>query len=255
MAAQMIRAFAAPAGLKVRVLFDAFYLCPTTVRACQDKAFCFFSVAARNRNFTTGQGKRRRRRQIAAWMPGVLRHQGRNVRLRRSRNKRASLRIACRDGNLSKVGPVRMVFSKRPAGPWKRCIAIVTNETGLRPRQIVEIYERRWGIEVLFKELLQDLGLGDYQMLQKDGIVKHLHACCLAHQMLTHRSIKELGEKACKPKQQVSMPPMSSRLSTLRREIAEDQIHRIVKGKHHAKLRKKLCTYLLGQPPPGKIAA
>jgi hypothetical protein len=148
MAAQMIRAFAAPAGLKVRVLFDAFYLCPTTVRACEDKAFCFFSVAARNRNFTTGQGKRRKRRQIAAWMPGVLRHQGRNVRMRRSRNKRASLRIACRDGHLNKVGPVRIVFSKRPAGPWKKCIAIVTNETGLKPRQIVEIYERRWGIEI-----------------------------------------------------------------------------------------------------------
>lgn len=58
--------------------------------------------------------------------------------------------------------------------------------TGLRPREIIAIYELRWSIEVLFKELHQDLGLGDYQMLAKDGIVHHLHICCLAHLLLTH---------------------------------------------------------------------
>ena len=167
----------------------------------------------------------------------------------------AELRLACRDGRLSKIGPVRMVVSKRPRGPWNKGVAIVTNETKLKPRQIVEIYERRWVIEVLFKELLQDLGLGDYQMLQKDGIVKHLHACCLAHLMLTHQSLEELGERATRPHKQVQMPAMSKRLSTLRTKIAEDQIQRIVPGEQHAKLRQKLRLYLLGQPPAAKAAA
>ena len=78
MAAAMIKDFAAPAaGVKVRVLFDAFYLCPTVIKACTAKGFTFFSVAARNRNLTTANGKRR---TIARLMPGLLRHQGRTVR-------------------------------------------------------------------------------------------------------------------------------------------------------------------------------
>ena len=240
-AAAMVKAFAVPAGVKVRVLFDAFYLCPQVARACQAKGFTFFSVAARNRNFTTANGKRRK---IAALMPGLIRHRGRNVRMRRSR-KSARLRIACADGHLSRIGRVRMVVSKRPRGPWKKCIAVVTNETGLRPREVVAIYERRWLVEVLFKELVQDLGLGDYQMIAEEGILKHLHVCCLAHLLLTHRSLEALGAKARKQNKQVTLPPMSTRFAALRAEVARDQIERLVPGEQHAKLRQKLCEQLL----------
>jgi hypothetical protein len=111
-AAQLVRDLPDFEGLRVRVLFDAFYLCPQVARACQAKGFTFFSVAARNRNFTTANGKRRK---IAALMPGLIRHRGRNVRMRRSR-KSARLRIACADGHLSRIGRVRMVVSKRPRG-------------------------------------------------------------------------------------------------------------------------------------------
>src|SRR5215213_208392 len=144
--------------------------------------------------------------------------------MKRARDKTARLRIARADGSLSRIGRVRLVVSKRPRGPWKKCIAIVTNETGLKPRQIVAIYELRWHIEVLFKELHQDLGLGDYQMLHKDGIVHHLHACCLAHLLLTHQALAGLGAKARKPNKQVPLPPMSTRLADFRRRTAEDQI-------------------------------
>lgn len=241
MAAQMIKALSAPAGVKVRVLFDAFYLCPVVTRACEAKGFTFFSVAARNRNFKAPNGKRR---QIAKLMPGLIRHNGKNVRMKRSRGT-ARLRIACVDGHLSHIGRVRMVVSKRPRGPWKKCIAIVTNETKLKARQIVEVYERRWLIEVLFKELAQDLGLGDYQMLQTDRIVNHLHVCCLAHLLLTHQSVEELGAKARKPNEQVQLPGMSQRLANLRQRTAKDEICRIVKGPHHARLRSKLLEHLL----------
>lgn len=241
MAAAMVRALDAPAGVKVRVLFDAFYLCPTVTKACESKGFTFFSVAQRNRNFKTANGTTRK---IAKLMPGLIRHKAKNVRMKRSRG-RAVLRIASIDGHLSRIGRVRMVVSKRPRGPWKKCIAIVTNETGLKARQIVEIYECRWLIEVLFKELAQDLGLGDYQMLQTDGIVHHLHVCGLAHLLLTHHSLRELGAKARKPDEQVELPTMSQRLASLRTQIAKEQICRIVKGPQHARLRSKLLEHLL----------
>jgi SRSO17 transposase len=240
MAAAMIRAFDAPAGIKVRVLFDAFYLCPKAARACEAKGFTFFSVASRNRSFTTGEGKRAKRRSIARLMPGLIRHRGKRLRMKRSRGKTTTLRAASVDGRLSKVGRVRMVVSKRPRGPWKKCIAIVTNETGLRPRQVVAIYELRWNIEVLFKELRQDLGLGDYQMIAEEGILKHLHVCCLAHLLLTHQSIEGLGAKARKGKTQVTLPPMSQRLQALRTRIAKDRVEQLVKGPEHEKLRQEI---------------
>jgi hypothetical protein len=112
MTAAMVRDFAPPAGVKVRVLCDAFYLCPAITKACEDKGFTFFSVAALNRTFTTGNGKRRK---IAALMPGLIRHEGKNVRMRRSR-KSARLRIASADGHLSRIGRMRLVVSKRPRG-------------------------------------------------------------------------------------------------------------------------------------------
>jgi SRSO17 transposase len=255
MAAAIIKAFDAPAGVKVRVLFDAFYLCPQVVRACQGMQFTFFSVAARNRTFTSDQGCKRKARKIGTLMPGLIRYRGRYARMKRSRGKLATLRIARVDGRLSRVGRVRMIVSKRPRGPWKKCIAIVTDETGLRPRQVIAIYEMRWNIEVLFKELHQDLGLGDYQMLAKDGIVHHLHVCSLAHLMLTHRSVDTLGEKARKANQQVQLPPMSMRLADLREQIAKDQIERLAPGEQHETLRKKLREYLLGYVASRKRAA
>lgn len=117
----------------------------------------------------------------------------------------------------------------------------------MKPRQIVAIYELRWNIEVLFKELHQDLGLGDYQMIAKDGIVHHLHVCCLAHLLLTHQSLAGLGAKAKKPNTAVPLPPMSRRLADLRNRIARDQIRRLIPGDEHANLRKKLHDYLLDQ--------
>jgi SRSO17 transposase len=245
MAAAMVKAFDPPEGVKVRVLFDAFYLCPTVTKACEAKGFTFFSVASRNRNFTTGQGKRAKRRSIARLMPGLIRHRGKGARMRRSRGKAATLRIASADGHLSRIGRVRMVVSKRPRGPWTKCIAVVTSETGLRPRQVVAIYELRWTIEVLFKELRQDLGLGDYQMIADEGILKHLHVCCLAHLLLTHQCLTGLGAKARKANKQVELPPMSQRIQTLRTRIAKDRVEQIVKGPKHGKLRQEIYDCLL----------
>ena len=250
MAAGMVKAFTPPDGVRARVLFDAFYLCPQVARACEAKGFTFFSVAARNRSFTPdreGVKGRAKGKKIGRLMPGLVRYKGHDVRMKRARDKTARLRIAKADGQLSRIGRVRMVVSKRPRGPWKKCIAVVTTEAGLRAREVVAIYELRWNIEVLFKELHQDLGLGDYQMLSKDGIVHHWHVCCLAHLMLTHQSLTGLGANARKPNKTVPLPRMSQRLADLRNRIAKDQIERLVPGDQHAHLRKKLHDYLLDQ--------
>jgi SRSO17 transposase len=243
LAAQMVREFVPPAGVKVRVLFDAFYLSPVVTRACESKGFCYFSVAAKNRSFRA-DGVKGRGRKIADLAPGLIRHRGRNVRMKRSRGT-AKLRIVAVDGHLSRIGRVRMVLSKRPGERWKTTVAIVTNETGLTARQIVSVYELRWRIEVLFKELEVDLGLGDYQVLSEDGILKHLHLCCLAHLALTHHALGGVGAQATKPNQQVRLPTMNQRLEHLRGDIRREQIQTLFRqGGSHEQVRQKVDEYL-----------
>lgn len=254
MAADLIRSFKPPvAGLKVRVLFDAFYLCPQVTHACEDQGFTFFSVASRNRCFapdgfnakTDRHRHRRKGRRIDQLMKGMIRHQGQSVHMRRARGRKVTLRLAKSDGQLSRIGPVRMIVSHRPRDAWKKTIAIVTDERNLSARQIVTIYEKRWMIEVLFKELRQDLGLADYQMLSEDGIVHHLHICCLAHLLLTHQSMEGLGAKAIrKAHQQVKLPPMNERLNQLRAHITREQIKHLCKGERDAPMRAKLYQLL-----------
>jgi SRSO17 transposase len=239
-AAEMIRAFDPPTGLKVGVLFDAFYLCPQVTAACQNRGFSWFSVASRNRNLEcNGQ-----QRSIGAIGPGLLKHQGQRVRMRRSRGWRW-MTIATIKGRLKKIGDVRVVYSKRPGDPWKKMVAIVTNATTMPPRAIIANYERRWAIEVLFKELKGTFGLGDYQMQKRQGIERHLHLCGLAHLALTHHALRAVGAKAKQANKDVPLPRFQERRDAMRREIREDNIERFVRRIRHAKIRRRVRQQLL----------
>ena len=240
-AADMIDRFEPPSGVKTRVLFDAFYLAPCVVRACENKGFFWFSVASKNRKLT-GR-KFARKEQIRDFAPGILKHHGQRVRLRRSRGWRW-MRIAAVDGSLSRLGQVRMVLSKRPGDPWKTVLAVVTNETSLKAREIIAIYERRWQIEVLFKELRESLGLGDYQVLGREAIQRHLHLVCLTHLVLTHHSLDAVGAKARKANTDVDLPSMNERLTILREAIRREQLQSIVNRIDHRKTKAMVKRYL-----------
>jgi SRSO17 transposase len=243
LAAEMIRQFEVPKGLKVRVLFDAFYLCPVVVKACEKRGFAWFSVASKNRNFRR-DGAKGKGKNIRDLVVGLLCHHGRFVHMKRSRGK-AKLKIASVDGHLSRIGRVRMVISKRPHETWKSTIAIVTNATGMDARAIVAAYERRWNIEVMFKDLEQSLALGDYQMLHERAIVNHLHLVCLAHLMLTHHAIDSAGAKAISSNKEVRLPSVEHRIESLRKAHRDERIRKLFrKGTLHARYRKKLDILL-----------
>jgi SRSO17 transposase len=252
LAAEMVREFPVPRGLKVRVLFDAFYLCPQVVRACRGRGFAWFSVAAKNRSFRRDGEKGGRGRKIADLAVGLLKHRGRFVRMPRSRGT-ARLKVAAVDGHLSRIGHVRMVVSKRPHEAGRSTVAIVTNATGVDARAVVAIYERRWDIEVLFKDLEQSLGLGDYQMLHERAIVNHLHLACLAHLLLTHHALdragsasRRVGEQAKKANTEVRLPSVERRIADLRQAARDERIRKLfAKGALHARYRKRLDTILL----------
>lgn len=70
--------------------------------------------------------------------------------------------------SLKHLGDVTVVLTKkgRNVGP-KNTKLLVTNLLELTGRQVIDIYQRRWAIEILFKELKSGLGLGEHQVTKK----------------------------------------------------------------------------------------
>jgi len=239
-AAELIRDFTPPRGVPVRVLFDAYYLCPTVTKACDARGFTWCSVATKNRRLIrTGRGHSGLLKRLG---PGVLKHRGRKVRMKRDRGGRW-MRIATVDGRLKSIGSVRIVFSKRPRDPWRTLLAVATNDTGRSARQIIEIYERRWSIEVLFKEL-RGLGLGQYQMLRRNGIHRHLVLVGLAHLTLTRQALARLDAPARK-QNRIPLPRCQERLADLRQSIRHDHIQALTHRIRHEPTRNQLRQALL----------
>ncbi len=236
----MINELRVPKGLKVRVLFDAFYLAANVVRACESRAFTWFSVASKNRKLVR---KHCRTRAIKEFASGALKHGGRCIRLRKCAGWRW-MRIAKVDGTLGRMGKVRMVLSKRPQDPWKKTLAVVTNETGLEARNIMAIFEKRWNIEVLFKELRNSLGLCDYQVLSRNAIERHLHLCCMAHLLLTHHALKDAGAQANEKDKELTLPHFNERLENLRNSIRREQATSFLKRIKNRDARAKLRAFL-----------
>ncbi len=151
--------------------------------------------------------------------------------------------IAAERGWLPKIGAVQVVFSKRPREPWKKLLAVVTNDLKAKPRDVIERYERRWQIEVLFKEL-RELGLGAYQMQHRNGIRRHLHVVCLAYLMLTHHAVKAVGAQAKLPCRRIPIPRFRARLAALRRELRDDQVESFTLRIRSPRIRKRVREFL-----------
>jgi hypothetical protein len=116
---------------------------------------------------------------------------------------------------------------------------------GVPPRAVVAGYERRWAIEVLFKELKGSLGLGEYQVQTRQGIERHLHLCGLAHLTLTHHGLKAAGAQATRANTDVPLPKFQDRLEALRQEVRTENLERVLRKVRQPKVRKRLREMLL----------
>jgi len=89
-------------------------------------------------------------------------------------NRRKTFWIYGKTINLNHIGEVTIVFSKtrRNAGP-KNIKIIVTNLPDVTAREVISIYQRRWSVEIIFKELKSGLGLGEHQVTKKEHRIKN----------------------------------------------------------------------------------
>lgn len=223
---------------KVTVLFDSYYLCPNVTRACEAKQYHYVGVAKKNRNFFP-DGRDRDKRKLATYGKNLL---GREGRATRCRGKK--YRLAERVGRLSKLGRVKLVFSRRPHE--KSWIAMATNATRWGALRVLNHYLDRWPIEVLFKESKQYLGLGDYQVMRYRGIERYLCLVLIAHLLLTHLGATAHGAQAepeaTKPLDLPSVPQLQS---VLRSKLWDDNINSMEKGTRNRRVGKKLKQMFL----------
>lgn len=215
-AAELISEFDPPKDVNVRVLFDSYYLCPKVVKACRRKRFRFVSTLKSNRNLF----KHGRKLKAGKY--------GRNL-FRRGPKQSMSLKKGDRvvhytyvDAGwleVSDLGKLHVVFSRK--GKEKRILGIVTDDPDLSACKMVKAYDRRWSIEVFFKDTKQLLGFGQYQNGTYRAAVIHLHLVCFAYALLTHIAIKREGEKG-KQKQRAVELSTSRLQNELRRIVWED---------------------------------
>jgi SRSO17 transposase len=188
LAAQLIREFKAPTGVKVVVLFDAYDLGPPVVKACREKRFHFASTLKSHRRLFT-QG----------WKLTAGRY-GRHLFRRRRTD---TLDLAKPYGpvhdrfvdagwlEVSTLGPLHVVFSRK--GTANTILGLVTDAPKLSAADVIRTDEKRWTIEPWLKDTKPRLGLGHYQNRSYWAAVTHLHLVCFAYALLTHLRIERHG--------------------------------------------------------------
>jgi SRSO17 transposase len=230
LAAQLIQEFKAPTGIKVIVLFDAYYLCPRVVQACRGQHFHFASTLKSNRSlFKSGwklkagrYGKNLFRRRRTATLVSARPHGSGRYRY-----------VDAGWLGVSTLGPLHVVFSRK--GAARKILGLVTDAPERSAAGLIRTYEKRWAIEQWVKDVKQLLGLGHYQNRPYWAAVTHLHLVCFAYALLTHLRIQNAGAQG---------QPTRNKAADLSTAAAQDQLRGL--------LWDDLITYLKekrhGQP-------
>ena len=219
----------------VTVLFDAFYLCPAVVNACEKRKWRYIGVSKSNRWLTVNSIKHK----VGTYGRNILNRTGRWYSIKGLR-KTSSYKLAQRVGTMNKLGRVKIVFSKRRND--HTVIALVTNDISLSMKKVVSRYLKRWAIEVMIKEQKQHLGLGDYRVWRYRAIVRHLCLVDSAYACLTHVGINSQRAQGYKndTKNMLSLPPISQLKARMHQIVWNQEVQNVIKFSHDKKVIRRL---------------
>ena len=220
LAADLIRQFTPPEGVKVQVLFDSFYLCPVVVKACRRRGFRFVSTLKSNRNLYKGG----RALKAGTYGPNLFRRVSLGHWCLHKSRGLARYDFADADWlEVSDLGRLHVVFSKKNGRG--RPLGIATDDERLSATGVIQAYELRYGaIETFFKDTKQLLGLGQYQNGSLRAAVTHLHLVCFAYALLTHIAIDREGEKGKSKMKRAAPLSTEGRQNELRRIVWQDLV-------------------------------
>jgi hypothetical protein len=188
----MLVRFRRPAWAEmVVVVADAAFASKANLQLIQRRGYCFVMALARTWCLENGQAlkdlvthlpKKHYRR---CWVP--LDEPGRR-RTYWTYTKRACLRH---------IGDVTIVLSKqrRNNGP-KATKILVTNLPAVTARQVVDVYRRRWSVELLIKELKGATGLGQHQGTKDpQRVERSIAMSVMAYLMLVKFHAQDIPER------------------------------------------------------------
>lgn len=201
MAAKMLKKLKLPRELHVGVMFDSWYLNPTVTKAVEQRKWRWYSRSRCNRKIRweqrkEGEAKESRLDKYAQ----TVKWQNLNYKTKR---KHRALVGHQRIGVLGKVGRVKMVItSLKPSGE-DRLAFFCSNHTQIQLVELVKKFERRWKIEVYFRESRAHLALEHWYFRDIASVVHHLClslvammacACIRLEQRKEGESLGSLGE-------------------------------------------------------------
>jgi SRSO17 transposase len=225
---------------KIIVLFDRFYLCDKGANACVNEGYTYIGAVKDNRNFFP-DGRPNDKRKMGKYAKNLLDREGRWVSIPGSRKEHC---VAERVGTMSKLGRIKLAFSRR-RGEKSRLI-VATNNLRFGAKSLIEHYRHRWPIEILFKMSKQHLGLGDYQFLRYTAVERYLHLVMISHQFLTHLSMDRSGAKEQRNgRGLLRLLSVEKMQCIFRNMLIEDRIQSFADGKKYNVVAKKLKEVLV----------
>jgi SRSO17 transposase len=239
--AEMIRAFRPEGGLKVVVLFDSYYLCPTVLSACRERGYYFLSTLKDNRVlWRNGRKLKTGLYKKSLWR----RRPHRQVRLSSGSRRTAVAYVDAGWLEVNGAGRLHVIFSKKNAE--RRLLGIVTDDPAMTAADLIRHYSQRWWIEVFFKDSKQLLGLGQYQNRPYRAAVIHLHLVCFAWTLLTHlRLMKARGAKAKRQRDAALRLSTAQAQNDLRRLLWQDLVQYLEEEPSGNSLVKELQRLLV----------
>lgn len=151
---------------QVVVLADAGCAANATFKVIVRRGWSFVFAIPRSRKFTDGKTLR----DLINHLP---KSRYRRVATRKPTGRRVDYWVYARRAQLNGVGDVTIVLSKkrRNSGP-KGVKIIVTNLERASAAGVLSMYARRWGVELVFKELKSGLHLGRMQVTKEPERVR-----------------------------------------------------------------------------------
>jgi hypothetical protein len=212
-AADLIRELPLPDGAKVIVLGDTAYDADVVRQACRERGYEWIFPVNPERVYEGPKGHRPKvRSRLKDWSRLSLS----TIRLQASQGKYAGYRrlSASRVGPKEKprvyhayqekrdvrsVGRVRLVFSTKKRNLKKATPddvkILMTNALGRSLREIVELYELRWQIELFFKELKSQLGFDQYRFRRFEAVESWVQIAITTVLFLEHLRAKRLADR------------------------------------------------------------
>lgn len=209
LAIELIRAARAllPSDMELWVVADNFFEGPKLDAACRSLKDLYYVVPLDTGRVLTTKAKTTKRvkiRDFEKTLPDaefkrvalaegnepfafLRRRENNQQKRKRGRPRERVYQVAKRDLDINGLGKRTVFFSwKQKRFRYNTARAkvhlkmLVTNHTSATAKEVVDAYLLRWQIELFYRELKSDLGLGHYQVLTLEGIRAHVHLALMA---------------------------------------------------------------------------